>query len=137
MSVKFLEIKKPKIKDLASVIGTVISTFPAIPYGKMHYRNSEKHKIEALKITKGDFMAPVIINPLIKLELQWWLDNIANTSNKLHLPAIDIVIHTDASVSGWGATDGNNPIGGQWLPGEIQHINSLEMKAAYFGIKSY
>ena len=99
---KFLEMKKQQIKDLASVIGTVISTFPAIPYGKMHYRNSEKCKIEALKITKGDFMAPVIINPLVKLELQWWLDNIANTSNKLHLPAIDIVIHTYASESGWG-----------------------------------
>ena len=37
-------------------------------------------------------------------------------------------------VDGGGATDGNNPTGGQWLPGEIQHINSLEMKAAYFAV---
>eukprot|EP00794_Sanderia_malayensis_P010499 gene10499-11598_t len=134
---KFLNMKKPTIKDLASVIGTVISTFPAIPYGKLHYRNSEKCKIEALKINKGNFKATILINPSIKLELQWWLDNIANTFNNLHLPDVDIVIYTDASELGWGATDGVNPTGGQWLPAEIQHINCLELQAAYFAIKSY
>ena len=134
---KFLDMKKPTIKDLASIIGTVLSAFPAIPYGKMHYRNSEKYKIEALKLNKGDFTAPIIIRPLIKLELQWWLDNIADTCNDLQLPAIDIVIYTDASESRWGATDGINPTGGRWLPWEIQHINSLELMAAYFAIKAY
>eukprot|EP00795_Rhopilema_esculentum_P007944 gene7944-13834_t len=123
-------MKKPTIKGLASVIGTIISSFPAIPYGKLHYHNSEKCKIEALKINEGDFMAPIIISPSIILELQWWLDNIANTSNHLHLPDVDIFIHTDANESGWGATDGINPIGGPWLPSEIQHINCLGLQAA-------
>ena len=41
----FLAFRKPTIKDLASVIGTLISTFPA------------------LKFHKGEFMAPVTINP--------------------------------------------------------------------------
>ena len=77
-------MKKPTIKDLASIIGTVISTVPAILYGKMHYRNSEKYKVKALKINKGDFKAPIIIRVLIKLELQWWFDNIADTCNDLH-----------------------------------------------------
>ena len=33
----------------------------------------------------------------------------------LHLPNIDLAIHTDASEIGWGATDGNNPSGGKWI----------------------
>jgi len=133
----FLALRKPTIKELASVIGMLISTFPAIPYGKLHYRNLEKCKIEALKFHKGDFMAPVTIEPLAELELLWWLDNIDNTYNDIQLPDIDIVIYTDASERGWGATDGISPTGGQWLPSDIQHINCLELKAVYFAIKSY
>ena len=30
----FLALRKPTIEDLSSFIGTLISTFPAIPYGK-------------------------------------------------------------------------------------------------------
>ena len=133
----FLALRKPTIKELASVIGMLISTFPAIPYGKLHYRNLEKCKIEALKLHKGDFMAPVTIEPLAESELLRWLDNIDNTYNDIQLPDIDIVIYTDASEQGWGATDGISPTVGQWLPSGNQHINFLELKAVYFAIKSY
>ena len=132
-----LTMKKPTIRDLASVIGSVTATFPAIPFGKMHYRNAEHCKIEALKIHKGDYMAPIILNPSTELELQWWIDNLDYTNTNLQIPEVDIVIYTDASEIGWGATDGTNPTGGQWLPSDIQHINCLELKAAYFAIKSY
>ena len=82
-------------------------------------------------------MASVTIYPLAELDLQWWLDNINSTYNNLPLPDINLVIFTDASERGWGATDGINPTGGQWLPSDIQHINCLELKAVYFAIKSY
>ena len=58
-----LTMKNPTIRDLVSVIGSVIATFPAIPFGTMNYRNAEHCKIEALKIHNGDFMAPIILNP--------------------------------------------------------------------------
>ena len=38
----------PTIRRLASVIGSVISLFPAIPLGKLHYRALEKDKTVAL-----------------------------------------------------------------------------------------
>ena len=41
---RFLENKSSKIRELASVIGSVISLFPAIPFGKLHYRALEKDK---------------------------------------------------------------------------------------------
>ena len=35
---RFLENKSPKIGELASAIGSVISLFPAVPFSKLHYR---------------------------------------------------------------------------------------------------
>ena len=40
---------KPTIRDLASVTGTLVATFQAIPMGKLHYRNMERLKISSLK----------------------------------------------------------------------------------------
>ena len=37
------------IRKLTSVIGSLISLFPAIPFGKLHYPNLEKEKTEFLK----------------------------------------------------------------------------------------
>ena len=39
----------PSRRKLASVIGSHISLFPAIPFGKLHSRNLEKEKTEFLK----------------------------------------------------------------------------------------
>ena len=36
--IRFLENKSPTIKELASVTGSFISLFVAIPFGKFHYR---------------------------------------------------------------------------------------------------
>ena len=40
---KFLVNKSPNIKQLASIIGSVISIFHAVPLGKMHYRDLDKN----------------------------------------------------------------------------------------------
>ena len=43
------------IRDFASVIGTVFASFPAVRYGKMRYRNMERSKCEALRLSHGNF----------------------------------------------------------------------------------
>ena len=52
---RFLKNKSPAIRELASVIGSAISLFPAIPFGKLHYRALEKDKANALKTFAGNF----------------------------------------------------------------------------------
>ena len=52
---RFLENKSPTIKELASVIGSTISLFPAIPFGKLHYRALQKDKTTPLKKFAGNF----------------------------------------------------------------------------------
>ena len=110
---RFLENKSPTIRELASVIGSVISLFSAIPFGKLHYRALEKDKSNALKKFAGNFDKQISqVRYKASMELHWWWKEIPKACTKTHLPIVDFVIHTDASHTGWGATDGNNPTRG-------------------------
>ena len=40
----FLDYQKPTTRGLLSVISLCISLFPALPLGKLHYRNLEKEE---------------------------------------------------------------------------------------------
>ena len=55
---KLLIEEKLTIRDLASVIGSLVATFLVLPYGKLHYRELERCKISSLKFQKGKFNAP-------------------------------------------------------------------------------
>ena len=135
---RFLENKSPKIRELASVIGSVISLFPAIPFGKLHYRALEKDKTNALKKFAGNFDKQISqISYKASMELHWWLKEIPKPCTNIHLPKVDFVIHTDASQTGWGATDGNNPTGGTWLENQKDHINYSELKAIFLAVRAY
>ena len=94
----FLDHKKPTTRQLASVIGSCISLFPALPLGKMHYRNLEKEKTKALKLHQGNFNSKQgSLNSLAVQELHWWLQHIPNACRHIHLPKFDFTIYTDAS----------------------------------------
>ena len=70
---RFLENKSPTIRELASVIGSVISLFSAIPFGKLHYRALEKDKSNALKKFAGNFDQQISqVRYKASMELHWW-----------------------------------------------------------------
>ena len=109
---RFLENKSPTTGELASVIGLVISLFPAIPFGKLNYRALEKDKTNALKKFIGYFDKQISqISYKLSMELHWWLKEIPKACTNIHLSKVEFVIHTDGSQTGFGATDGNNPSG--------------------------
>ena len=126
------------IRDLASIIGSLISTFPAVPLGPLHYRNLERFKIQQLKLARGNFQAVLVTLPLAAMEkIFWWESNLISSFRNIKTPPVDCTITTDASHKGWGATDGHTPTGGRWGLSEKTHINVLELKAAFFAIKAY
>ena len=45
--------KRHTIRDVASLIGKLTSTFPGVQYGSLHYRSIERDKLNALKATMG------------------------------------------------------------------------------------
>ena len=61
--------------------------------------------------------------------------NIENSLRNIHPLTIDIVLYFDASLPGWGAALHNASTGGPWFHLEfLNHINFLELNAAYFRV---
>eukprot|EP00794_Sanderia_malayensis_P016482 gene16482-18121_t len=133
-----LEKNTSSIRQVAQVIGYIVSSLPAVRYGQCHYRSIEKDKINALKEAKGNFDAQMYLSSKARLELNWWLANIYTSFNYIQQPKVDAVICSDASLFGWGAVMENTSTGGQWSYTEAKnHINYLELLAAYFALKSF
>lgn len=58
--------------------------------------------------------------------------------NKIRSSNFDIEIFSDASRTGWGAVCGNEKANGFWSANEKnKHINYLEIKAAFLGLKHF
>lgn len=135
---ELLKTISPTIREVASVIGKIVSSFPGAMYGPLHYRNLEKDKCLALKQDKGNFDSLMTLSHQAKCELQWWVDNVEYSLNVIsHLP-FEHVITTDASLVGWGAEYEGVSSGGNWTLVESKyHINYLEMLAVYLGLQTF
>lgn len=135
--IKLLNTQHPTIRDVAQVIGLMVSSAPAVELCMLFYRTLENEKIDGLKQNYGNFDAQMELSTSAKSDLQWWIDNIQQSDKKLLPPNPDIVITTDASKQGWGAVRDNQTTGGRWAPVEAeQHINELELKAVLFALCS-
>ena len=102
------------IRDLAQTIGVIVSSFRAVPYGQMYYRELEKCKVQSLARSGGSFSRIAYISEEAADELQWWIKNIFDAFAPIKLPAFDLTIFSDASLEGWGGTDQVTEIGGRW-----------------------
>ena len=69
------EIPQCSIRELAHVIGLVVSSFPAIKPAKLYYRDLEVCKLEALSCSNGDYNAIVYLSQLARDSLQWFVLN--------------------------------------------------------------
>ena len=80
----------------------------------------------------------MILSSASKSELCWWVNNIAKEQNNIERGPPTLQITTDASSSGWGAECQGISTGGQWSFVEAQqHINYLELYAAFLGLQTF
>ena len=70
-----LKTQMPTIKQVAEVIGILVSNFPGAEYGLLHYRHLEQDKYLALLANKGDHGGKMQLSPPALTEIQWWRDN--------------------------------------------------------------
>ena len=95
-------------------------------------------KDESLKYNKANFNAVIKLSEDALYEIAWWKKNIFKAFKPIRYPKISIIIYTDASLEGWGASMGNLSTGGAWLPDEkLMHINVLELKEILLALKSF
>ena len=126
------------VEYVAKILGYMISSLPAVQFGRLYCRYIEKDKIHALKMNKGNYKAKMTLSSESKVEVKWWLDNIDTAYNIILHPPVNFTIYSDASLQGWGAALDDVSCGGQWSPEEAKsHINYLELYAALFALQCF
>ena len=59
-------------------------------------------KKEALKRCKGDFDKTLTLATDSREELSWWIDNVQDSYNNVGTNEPDVVVSSNASLTGWG-----------------------------------
>ena len=127
-----------RIRDVARLIGHLVSSLPAVKYVTLYYRYLKMDKINTLKCSKGNFDAHKAISEKSVSEMHWWLRNLDGSFNPIRHPQVDVTLYSDASLAGWGAVMNDISIRGRWSVTEAKsHINSLELLAALFALRYF
>ena len=133
-----LQNDNPTIRQVAEVIGILVSNFPGAQYGPLHYRHLERDKYSALVAKKGDYSSAMHLSQPALTEIQWWINNATRLRRNICHGNPNVIIQSNASKLGWGAVYGKRKSGGRWTPSEAQsHINILELYAAFFALKCF
>ena len=127
------------IKELASLIGTLVSVMPAVKYGQLYYSNLETCKMQSLKRCMGNFNAKISLNRQTKEQLNWWIHNVVGQSKPMHIENRESDINKYNRCLqqrlGCSFTDQNASV--IWTEEEAQfHSNVLELLAILYGLQS-
>ena len=135
---RLLNTNRPTIRHLSRVLGLLEVCRPAIWSAPLHYRQLQTLQINALQ-RWANYNAPVYLTPSAKSDLSWWVTTLQTPQGSpIVLPIADLTISSDASKQGWGASWGSQRTRGLWSEKESQdHINVLELRAAFFALKSF
>ena len=126
------------IRNVSRVIGLLVSSFPGVMFGPLYYRALERDKVQALKSSRGHFDSYMSLSQNAIEELQWWIASLPTAYNEINHGTPDIVINTDASLTGWGGVLNERTCGGHWsLAEQTFHINYLELLAVLYVLQSF
>lgn len=134
---------RTKIRHLASVIGKLTASFPGVIWGPLFYRKLERDKILALKANGGNYDKKCCLSDNARRELDWWIDNVENSSFPVETSKPEVTLITDASGTGWGAVCEGVRTHGFWNPDErklitkFRNISALELLGIFYGLKSF
>ena len=134
---EILENGKVTVRELSKLIGRLSSTAIAVLPAPLHYRHLQHQQIQKL-ISHNSFEEKVELSVEARKELLWWKENLilCNGRSLISSPP-QIIISSDASLQGWGASCHGLTTGGPWSMEERKfHINVLELKAAKLAIMS-
>ena len=131
--------RKITLRDLSKILGNLSWAVQAVPYAQAHYRglqaifnNFYRHQ--------GKLMDSLVDLDAHSLDdLSWWRDNILYCAGRpLEELRPDLIIFSDASLKGWGATMNDCCASGPWTTEhEDKHINELELLAAFNALRTF
>ena len=85
------------IREVAQIVGKLISSFPGVLYRPLYYRSLEKDKTAALAKHKGNFDAKMRVSTQGIAELTWWSTHVLDACKPISHSEPCMVITTDAS----------------------------------------
>ena len=126
------------LREIAQVLGTMVAAHPAILPAPLYYRQLEWTK--TFYLNRGhSYDDTVPISEDIQSDLRWWIQEASSYNGRpLQITQWNLTIESDASKRGWGASCQGTNTGGPWTASEqSEHINLLEMKAAFLALQSF
>ena len=132
------DMKSPSIREVASVLGLMISFIPGAEMGQLHYRQLEYCKNKALFHSCFDFSKTMSLNSGALEDISWWQENVHSQVSLLARSKPSVFIETDSSKLHWGARIVGGPhTQGSWdINEQLQHINVLELSAIKLGVQA-
>lgn len=118
------------LTEASSFIGFVVSLIPGFPFSPLYFRMIQYQFINIFK-NSSSWSDTFLLNDKSLNDLSWW----SKCSSLAHSPikslAFDVILHTDSSLSGWGAHLSSGEIASnEWSDSDsILHINLLELLA--------
>lgn len=135
---KFSVLPECTIREFAEFLGTLVSVCPAVQYGWLYTKLFERQKFLALKQFKDNYDCRMVLPPGLRSDFDWWLKNVPQAKNKIRVDLYNLEIFSDASQTGWGAFCNGQRYHGFWSDLErADHINVLELKAAFLALKAF
>lgn len=127
-----------KIREFATLLGTLNAACPAVAYGLSHCKRLERQKFLNLMVNDGDYDDFMTIKDYLKKDLTWWEINSQIGKNPIRTAKYFIEISSDASLTGWGACCNEKAAHGWWNVNQTKYnINFLELLAAFHALKSF
>ena len=91
------------VRNLAHLIGLLSSTLPAVKIALLHYRALQRLRHQILMSSQGEYDRTAPLSNKCQEDLHWWLAHLRDANG--HSPSADLTITTDASKTGWSATN--------------------------------
>ena len=133
------KLKEISLRTLSKILGNLAWAINAVPYAQSHYRALQTVYNQFYHQLNLDMEFSITLDKLAIDDLLWWRDNVLSCSGKsLDDLKPDLIIYSDASLKGWGATMNGAAASGPWgLDESVRHINELELLAAFYALRSF
>ena len=125
-------------RKLAQFLGRLNATAQAVFPAPLFCRHLQRDLQSSLSQNEQNYNSSLQLSAEAREEIQWWQQHLSQWNGRSLIQHHEqMVIRSDASLTGWGAVCGETRTGGPWSPSEQEmHINCLELKAAALALQS-
>lgn len=99
-AIKILNSDRTTIRQVAELVGLMVSSFHGVAHGPLFYRLIDNEKSLALARSRGNFDALMKLSSNSISDIQWWIDNIDNATNSIVRDRPSLTLRADASTVG-------------------------------------